>query len=187
MDNKLKLREIVNNISNGNGSPVEKYLLKKLGQDKGLEFVKFISAHQLHVGNILVDLEKITDEKEQTNNKYTIQLFDKKGKQVGRLNYNIHTDDPRYIRVSFKELHNKDDLETLDLMLKFIDEIAMKVEAKVVDAPYPLKSEQSIYRQHKYEPFSSHATGSDRMYNKYDIKHCKTNLLGLIDEENEKD
>ena len=113
--------------------------------------------------------------------RYLISLYSKKNELIGKLTFNIFPDDPRYIRMAFTEIHEKDDVKTLDLLLQMIDEIAMKIEAKVVDAPFPLKSEQAVYRQHKYEPFSAHATGSDRIYNKYNTNHCKTNMLGLAD------
>ena len=72
-------------------------------------------------------------------------------------------------------------------MLKIIDEIAKKIDAKLIQAPCPQKAECSIYRQHKYEPFSDHPIdNSELTYDKYDIRHCKSNILGLFGTEHER-
>ena len=185
MEIKLSLREVLSNIANGNQSPVEKFLLKKFGPKDGLALIKFLSDGEVKNEEYKIKFSKVGYENSPETS-YTIDLKDLKNKELGKINYNIYPEDPRYIRMAFSENHDKDDLQTLNAMLQLIDEIAMKIEAKLVDAPYPFKSEVAIYRQHKYEPFTNHPSEkSDYVYNKYDIKHCKTNMLGLFDSENE--
>lgn len=186
MTNDLKMRQLLENIASGNGTPVEKFLLKKFGEKEGIRLIKLISGSELKYDNYKVKFLKAVNDNSK-DYPYYIQLIDLKDNEQGMINYNIFPEDPRYIRMAFKENHVKDDMNTtLNTMLQFVDEIAMKIEAKVIDVPYPVKNEIAIYRQHKYEPFTDHPTEkSDYIYNKYDIRHCKTNILGLFDIENE--
>lgn len=185
-EKELSLQEVLQNISENKLNAAEEFFIKKFGKEKGLEFIKFLSDGKAQFEDYRINFQKILNEEEtasisqnlKTEEFYSAKLYNKD--LSGLLKFNIFVADPKYIRMAFSETREKDESKTLDIMLKIIDEIAMKIDAKLVQAPYPAKNEQSVYRQHKYEPFTDHPVDkTDYTYDKYDIKHCKSNILGL--------
>ena len=178
-------------ISQNKLNPTEEFLFKKFGKEKGLDLIKFLSSGKVNYDEYNISFSKYKKEIEEVTprdkkifqEEYYVSKLYSKNDVAGQINFSIFPSDPKYIRMVFSESHVNDNLKTLDVMLKIIDEIAMKIDAKLVDGPYPNKGEQAVYRQHKYEPFTDHPSEkSDYVYNKYDIRHCKTDILGLFDD-----
>ena len=194
MEKELSLQEIMENISENRLNSTEEFFVKKFGKEKGINLIKFLSSAEAEYDEYKIKFAKYRKETEEQavlkniikiEEYYNVKLLIKDA-VVGQMNFSIFTLDPKFVRMVFSASYSNDNLKTLDLLLKIIDEIAMKIDAKLVDGPYPSKGEQAIYRQHKYEPFTDHPSEkSDYVYNKYDIRHCKTDILGLFDYGNE--